>query len=262
MDSSSPPMGRELGATVALEPARYTLADGLTAANGVSGFLGISILTGAWGIDQGVGLSQAELLGALFFYALGMLFDLADGPAARRFGSSGYGTWLDAICDTITFGMLPAMLLVVALQELQGWALPALTVAAGYVAATIVRLARQSWLEQAHDAASAGGANTGKPDFTGMPSPVGGNCVLAVVVLGAPPVPSLLIVALVALLLVARYPYPHNKTVVGGVFVGALLGLSFVAILGLIPLAVPCILTLVVLLPIALFRAARSVRRA
>jgi CDP-diacylglycerol---serine O-phosphatidyltransferase len=242
------------GGTVPL--ARVTLADLTTAANGVCGFLGLSVLTGVWAIDEGPGLSQRELLAALLCYALGMLFDLIDGPIARRFGSSGYGTWLDATCDAITFGMLPAMLLVVRLHDLPGWTVPALAVAAGYLAATILRLARQSWLEQAQDA--VGGGDSPKPEFTGMPSPVGGNCVLAVVVLAAPPQVSLPIVALVSVLLVATFPYPNNKSPAGAAFVGVLLGLSFAAIAGLIPLAVPCIAALVGLLPIAVVRAVRS----
>lgn len=243
----------------AIAPARVRLADMVTVANGVCGFLGLSVLTGVWAIDQSPGLSQGELLACLLFYALGMLFDVVDGPIARRFGSSGYGSRLDAICDTITFGLLPATLLVVKFGEYGGRAAPALVVAGGYVAATIVRLARQSWLEQAHaDAVARHGASTAKPEFTGMPSPVGGNCVLAVVVLAAHPLMSLSITALVALLLVARFPYPNNRTTVGAAFVCVLLVLSFVAIAGLIPLAVPCIVALVGLLPIAVFRAIRS----
>jgi CDP-diacylglycerol--serine O-phosphatidyltransferase len=231
----------------------------VTVANGVCGFLGLSVLTGAWAIDQTPGLSQGELMACLLFYALGMLFDVIDGPIARRFGSSGYGSGLDTICDTITFGLLPAMLLVAKLREYSGWAVPTLVVAGGYVAATIVRLARQAWLEQAHvDAVAKHGASTAQPEFTGMPSPVGGNCVLAVVVLAAHPAISLSIAALVALLLVARFPYPNNKTRLGAAFVGVLLVLSFVAIAGLIPLAVPCILSLVGMLPIAVFRATRG----
>jgi CDP-diacylglycerol---serine O-phosphatidyltransferase len=257
-EADSPTAPTVLRVDHSLDPARVSLADMVTVANGVAGFLGLSVLTGVWAIDQSPGLSQEELLACLLFYALGMLFDLVDGPVARRFGSSGYGSRLDAICDTITFGLLPGMLLVVKFGEYGSGAAPALVVAGGYVAATIIRLARQSWLEQAHaDAVTRHGASAVQPEFTGMPSPVGGNCVLAVVVLAAPSVISLSVAALVALLLVARFPYPNNKTTLGAVFVSVLLALSFVAIAGLIPLAVPCIVTLVGLLPIALVRAIR-----
>jgi CDP-diacylglycerol--serine O-phosphatidyltransferase len=235
----------------------------VTVGNGVSGFLGISILTGVWALDPGPGLTQRELLACLLFYAVGMLLDLIDGPMARRLGSSGYGSRLDAISDTITFGVLPATLLVVHMQQRGAWTAAALVVACGYVAATIMRLARQAWLEQAHSTSgpAVGGAGTTQPEFTGMPSPVGGNCVLAVVVLAAPAAVTLSIVAIVALLLVARFPYPHNKTTVGAAFVGGLLVMSVAAIAGLVPLAVPAVVALVGLLPIAVVRAVRSILR-
>ena len=244
-------------------PPRVSRADVVTVANGVCGFLGLSVLTGVWAIDPSPGLSRAEFLACLLCYALGMLFDVIDGPIARRFGSSGYGSRLDAICDTITFGLLPAALLVVQFGQGGSGSVPVLVVAGTYVAATIVRLARQAWLEQAHaDAVPGHATSPAPPEFTGMPAPAGGTCMLAVVVLDAHPALSLSIAAVLALLLVATFPYPHNKTTLGTVFVGAVLVLSFAAIAGLIPLAVPSMVALVGLLPIALLRAIWSVRRA
>ena len=61
-----------------------------------------------------------------------------------------------------------------------------------------------------------------------------------------------------SVLLVADYPYPNNKTVVGSVFVGALLVASFAALAGLISLDVPSVVALVGLLPVAVVRAART----
>src|SRR5688500_12916353 len=122
------------------------------------------------------------------------------------------------------------MLLVARVHEESGWTAPALAVACAYVGATMLRLARQARLEQARAEALARGAvDTEQPEFTGMPSPVGGNCVLAVVVLAPPPVVSLAVVALVAALLAANFPYPNNKSVVGGAFVAVLLVASFAA---------------------------------
>ena len=89
-----------------------------------------------------------------------------------------------------------------------------------------------------------------------MPSPVGGNCVLAVVVLDPPVLLSLVVVALVAALLVADFPYPNNKSLLGAGFVAALLAASFAAIAGVISLDVPAVIALVGLLPIAVWRAA------
>ena len=69
---------------------------------------------------------------------------------------------------------------------------------------------------------------------------------------------TFLVVALVAALLVVNFPYPTNKTVVGGGFVAVLLAASFAALAGLISLDVPSAIALVGLLPIAVVRAARS----
>ena len=91
-----------------------------------------------------------------------------------------------------------------------------------------------------------------------MPSPVGGNCLLAIVVLAPPAAVSVTVAALVAVLLVADYPYPSNKTVAGAVYVGGLLAASFAALAGLISLEIPSAVALAGLLPIAVLRAAKS----
>lgn len=237
---------------------RISPADLVTVGNGVCGTLGLAVLAGLWIVEPEPGLSDRELVACLLLYGIGMLCDVLDGPVARRFGSSGLGSGLDTISDSITFGLLPALLLVARVSEDDGWAGPALVVACAYVATTILRLARQSQLERAHaEALARGAADARQPPFTGMPSPVGGNCVLAVVVLAPPPLVAVALVALVAVLLIADFPYPNNKTLLGGGFVAALLAASFAAIAGLIPLAVPAILALVGLLPIAVVRAAQ-----
>ena len=237
---------------------RISAADVLTIGNGVCGFLALGVLAGLWIVPPGRGLEHRELVACLLLYGIGMLCDVVDGPVARLLGSSGLGSGLDTICDTITFGLLPAMLLLARLQEDDGWLVPALVVACGYVGGTCLRLARQALLEHARADRRAGGDDEPQPDFTGMPSPVGGNCVLAIVVLAPPPGVALAVVALVSVLLVADYPYPNNKTVVGSVFVGALLVASFAALAGLISLDVPSVVALVGLLPVAVVRAART----
>lgn len=241
--------------------ARFSAADLLTVGNGLCGFLALTVVGRLWLVDPGRGLAHRELVAALLLYGIGMLCDVLDGPVARRFGSSGLGSGLDTICDTISFGLLPALLLVARLSGESGaWVAAALAAACLYVGATILRLARQAWLERAHaDAVLQGTVAGDQPPFTGMPSPVGGNCVLAIVVLAPPPALTVASVTLVAALLVADFPYPNNKTVLGAAFVGGLLLASFAALAGLIPLSVPSAIALCGLLPVAVVRAARSV---
>ncbi len=96
---------------------RISAADVLTVGNGVCGFLALGVLAGLWIVPPGRGLEHRELVACLLLYGIGMLCDVLDGPVARLLGSSGLGSGLDTICDTITFGLLPAMLLLARLQE-------------------------------------------------------------------------------------------------------------------------------------------------
>ena len=238
---------------------RISAADVLTVGNGVCGFLAIAVVAQLWIVSPGSGLTHRTLVAALLLYGLGMLCDVLDGPVARRFGSSGLGPGLDTICDTISFGMLPAILLVARLHEDDGWTEVGLAVASLYVGATILRLARQALLERLQaEAATRGKADSAQQPFTGMPSPVGGNCVLAIVVLAPPPAVAVAVVALIAVLLVADFPYPNNKTVLGAAYVGALLAASFAALAGLISLRIPSAAALAVLLPVAVVSAAKK----
>jgi hypothetical protein len=82
--------------------------------------------------------------------------------------------------------------------------------------------------------------------------------VLAIVVLAPPSAVSVAVVALVSILLVADFPYPNNKTVIGAAYVAALLAASFLALADLISLKIPSAAAIAVLLPIAVVRAARS----
>jgi phosphatidylserine synthase len=239
-------------------------ADLLTLANGVCGFLALAVAAELWlgRRGEGPGLDHRKLVACLLLYAIGMLCDVLDGPAARRFGSSGLGSALDTICDSISFGMLPAMLLLARLHAARGWQAPLILVACAYVAATILRLARYARGEAAQREALARGLADTPPraEFSGMPSPVGGNCVLALVVLAPSAGVSVVIVALVTVLLIADFPYPNN-TAIGGGFVVGLLALSFAALAGLISLDVPAVAALAGLLPVAILRAGRKVLR-
>ena len=237
----------------------------MTIANGLCGFLGLAVLADLW-LESGTAgmvLDHDTLVPCLLLYGIGMLFDVLDGPVARWRGSSGLGSMLDMVSDTITFGLLPAMLVVASVDD--SWRGPTLVAAAAYVGATMLRLARYAKAEAEERAAVAQlGREPLRGEFSGMPSPVGGNCVLAIVVLTPPAAVAAVGVAVVAWLLIADFPYPNNSAF-GGVFVAALLVASFAAIAGLISLDIPAAAALIGLLPIAIVRVAagwmRSLRR-
>lgn len=231
---------------------RPSLADLLTIGNGICGFLALAAAGRLVFAPHGAsaGFTHHTLVICLLLYGIGMTCDVLDGPVARRTGSSGLGSSLDVVCDATTFGFVPAAL-VIAITSGSTWHLAVVVSACIYAGATILRLARFAVMEQsAHELASTAGETARRGAFNGMPSPVGGNCVLALVVLAPPAVVCAIATALVGALLVADFEYPNNSSW-GGVFVGGLLVASFAGIAGFISLDVPAIIALVGLVPTA-----------
>lgn len=138
----------------------------LTVCNGVFGFAAILSFMKAYALLQpamgeavdAVAKSEAfraagqNLLEGCIFIALSMTADMLDGWAARKTGTdSRFGAMLDSLCDVISFGAAPAVLLRVFGEALYGvgmnndpsmsvrllWAVSAL-----YVACSVLRLAR------------------------------------------------------------------------------------------------------------------------
>jgi CDP-diacylglycerol--serine O-phosphatidyltransferase len=134
----------------------------LTLGNAVCGFGAITLAAG--GADTGWSLFAAAGL-----ILLAMVFDVLDGGAARWAGrTSPFGAQLDSLCDAISFGAAPALLMF-------QFALPhgypprlLWPVAALYVACTVLRLARFNV-----------GADVGGPpgSFRGLPSPAAAGTV-------------------------------------------------------------------------------------
>jgi len=79
----------------------------LTLGNGVCGMAAIAVATSA--LLEWTNQDQLFVAGLLIFG--GMVFDALDGSAARMTGqSSEFGAQLDSLCDAITFGAAPAVL--------------------------------------------------------------------------------------------------------------------------------------------------------
>ncbi|MGH2863492.1 MAG: CDP-alcohol phosphatidyltransferase family protein [Solirubrobacteraceae bacterium] len=231
---------------------RPSPADFVTIGNGVCGFLALAVagrlVFAPHGADSR--FTHHTLVICLLLYGIGMTCDVLDGPVARRTGSSGLGPSLDVVCDAATFGFVPAVLLI-AVTSGSGWHWTVVVAACIYAAATILRLARFAAMDESAGALARAGRDAPvRGAFNGMPSPVGGNCILALVVLAPPAGVCAIAAALVAALLVADFEYPNNSSW-GGVFVGALLLASFAGIAGVISLDVPAVIALGGLVPTA-----------
>lgn len=143
----------------------------LTLGNGVCGLAAIAVATSLnlshW--DDG---SQLLVAGLLIF--VGMLFDALDGSAARLTGAeSEFGAELDSLCDAITFGAAPAVLV---WRFADGNALPPKLVwAIGvlYALCVLIRLARFN-IETDEDDTHEG--------FDGLPSPAAAGTLAALAI--------------------------------------------------------------------------------
>ena len=223
----------------------------MTVAHGLCGYVAVALLAGRWQSHPRVGgVTIADLRVVAALVAAGSVLDLADGPVARRFGSSGMGERLDAICDTVTFGLAPAVLVAASGSVDGGLRYVGLITAGGiYFVAMILRLVR-SWLTPGETLAAG---------FQGMPSAPASSAVIAAVGLGASAIVTGLIVVLIALLLVGDFHYPRQRLslmplMAGGPVVG-LLGLW-----GVLPLKPAMVVTILLAIAPALVVAALGLR--
>ena len=89
------------------------LANLLTVGNGICGFAAVVKLSEVR-VAEGGGFENPEnFTVAAFLVLLGMVFDVFDGKVARMSkGGSELGAQLDSFCDLITFGLVPAFMIV------------------------------------------------------------------------------------------------------------------------------------------------------
>ena len=153
-------------------PRRVTLAllpTLLTLGNGVCGLAAIAIAISTPALDW---TDSSKLFAAGLLIFGGMLFDALDGSAARLTGaSSRFGAELDSLCDAVTFGVAPAVIVWrisdVFPQRLT-WAIGVL-----FALCVLIRLARFN-------------AETGEEDdhsgFEGLPSPAAAGTLAAMAI--------------------------------------------------------------------------------
>ena len=162
------------------ELARFTLMQStavlpsfVTVLNGLAGLGAIHFATMAkYGqFDSG---HMGNLQTAAWLIALAMIFDMLDGRLARMTRrTSDFGAQLDSLCDAISFGVAPAILMVhmtiPALREMgalgHDWHLDRVVwlVASVYVACAVLRLARFNVETEADESAHM--------FFRGLPTP-------------------------------------------------------------------------------------------
>jgi CDP-diacylglycerol--serine O-phosphatidyltransferase len=144
---------------------RLGIADAVTTANAVMGFLAVA-----------VAFSDVRLAARIMLLAA--IADGLDGVVARRYGSSAAGPYLDSLADVASFGVAPAVLVYAAVREYTSgpaWSIDPGTVAAFvipglFVAMAVVRLALYTALDE--DAA----------ETTGVPSTLAATIMGAAVV--------------------------------------------------------------------------------
>lgn len=176
-----------------------SIADCLTVANGMCGLIAVVAALGSVRVaGQAPGLSHGRLVLCASLIVAGAILDVVDGAVARLAGSSGMGTALDTMSDTLTFGVAPAAVLVASGGSAPTpWRWLALPVGCVFVAAAMLRLARFATFP-----ASGRG-------FIGLPMPAAAGAALALVI--AHPSPELLLAGILvtSALMVSEVPYPH-----------------------------------------------------
>ncbi len=191
----------------------------LTLGNGVCGLASIAVVTS---ISLQWTIQEQLFIGGLLIFG-GMLFDALDGSAARMTGqSSEFGAQLDSLCDAVTFGAAPAVIVwrfSDLLPHRLSWAIGVI-----FALCVLIRLARFNVETEENDS---------HDKFDGLPSPAAAGT-LASFAIAAPHLESLthetygptvravatntltaceyLVPALAVVLayfMVSRYQYPH-----------------------------------------------------
>ena len=208
---------------------------------------------------------NAMLAGWLIFLA--MVFDALDGHVARLAKvTSDFGAQLDSLCDLVTFGVAPAILLVKMCPTFTYLHREAIwIIAASFAACVALRLARFN-------------VETGEDDdhlhFSGLPSPAGAAAIASFAILFytlrressslmSEDIDLWLQLLLpfyaltVAVLMVSRIPYPHivNQAFRGDRSFGHVVGLVFslVAVMLIRGFSVPILCSVFALGPPVMF---------
>jgi CDP-diacylglycerol--serine O-phosphatidyltransferase len=203
----------------------------ITILNGVCGFA--AIVLASKGATAHVGQFSCLAM-AGYMILLAMIADMLDGRLARMSQStSSFGGQLDSLCDIISFGIAPALLMLKILEhKLAGFTNlnPALAsflqrfiwlTAAAYISCAAIRLARFN-VENEED-------ETAHMSFIGLPTPAAAGVIISLIIFHQEALPELsaknsqaylicenaimytlpFLVLGLAILMVSRIRYPH-----------------------------------------------------
>jgi CDP-diacylglycerol--serine O-phosphatidyltransferase len=218
----------------------------LTLGNGVCG-----LASASYAAQASAGEAWPLIFAGLLIF-VAMVFDVLDGGVARLLRqTSRFGGELESLCDAVSFGVAPALVLI----RLGADFYPALlwAIAALYLVAVLLRLARFNLEAESDDRHEW---------FTGLPSPAAGGMIASLAIVAAsgwpfwlpaevtqllPAEASMLryasnaapwIALLLAALMVSWVPYPHtvNQIVRGkrklGTLILVAIGVATAAVLG------------------------------
>lgn len=178
------PTGWRQGARRRILRSTAVLPSFVTVLNGLAGLGAIHYAT-----KDAMGEIGPETVGnlstAVWMLALAMIFDMLDGRLARMTRrTSDFGGQLDSLCDAVSFGVAPAVLMtrtvVMTIRQLRlesplqlervVWSIGAL-----YLACTVLRLAKFNVENEPDESAHM--------DFRGLPSPGAAGVVASLVLL-------------------------------------------------------------------------------
>jgi CDP-diacylglycerol--serine O-phosphatidyltransferase len=159
-----------------------TLPNLLTSGSLTAGFLSILLIF------------QSNLIVAVGLVVLAAVFDVLDGPVARRVGTEGaFGANLDSLADLVSFGAAPALALY--WSSLYGLSVLGLVSCLGFFLCGAWRLARFTLCKN-------------PLYFVGCPIPAAGVLVAMLAALGPHPLLALPVVLVLSALMVGTRPFP------------------------------------------------------
>lgn len=190
---------------IRLLPTILSPADVLTLGNGFCGLLAIVVLTGLMPVLQAPffrfwpRLQDSPFLFAVLLITLGLVCDALDGIVARKFGGSRLGGDLDTLSDTITFVVVPSIMV----MKCYGTAAPFPAFLTGSLVFImgVLRLARFN----------TNPTETETLTFEGLPTPWCAITISLTILGGVSPRSGLPFITLLAFLMMSSFSYPKSR---------------------------------------------------